>query len=86
MNILGILSMIIRLYTYLVLAYVLLSWIPSALKFRQAIEPYVEPILKFIREKTYKIFPSAMNIPLDFSPIILILLLQMLTQVLYAIF
>ncbi|MCC6146496.1 MAG: YggT family protein [Anaerolineaceae bacterium] len=61
----------------LILAYVILSFlIPQTNSFRRFVESIVEPLLRPIR----KVVPPFQNI--DFSPLILVILLQLATSLL----
>ncbi|MEE2962417.1 MAG: YggT family protein [Myxococcota bacterium] len=69
-------SMMIEVYSYIVLAAVLITWFPLSQEnpLVQALETFTEPVLKPIR----KMMPDIGGI--DFSPIVLLLLLSFLAD------
>jgi len=73
-------ELIIQLYSFIILARVLMSWVN--------IDPY-SPIARTIYNLTEPVLAPVRNVlppaaGLDFSPIIVILLLQVVGQILYA--
>ena len=70
---------IIDLYTYVVLASVLVSWLqlPPSHPIIRFLDTMVEPVLKPIRQ----VLPATGG--LDFSPMVLIVLLQVLKRALF---
>lgn len=79
MNIIVLLVSLLNIYTFIILARVLMTWIPN-LDYRNPIVRFLieatEPVLKPIREA----IPSRAG--LDFSPIVVIIAISILTRVL----
>lgn len=78
----GIFALLVQLYTFVILARVLMSWVQ--------IDPY-SPLARTIYDLTEPVLAPVRNLlppagGLDFSPIIVIILLQVLTQFIYAAF
>ncbi|RFU63355.1 YggT family protein [Peribacillus glennii] len=77
-----ILSTAIRIYSYALIAYILMSWFPNAREttigrfLARICEPYLEPFRRFIP-------PIAM---IDFSPIVALLVLQFAGNGLFQLF
>ncbi|PLT34286.1 YggT family protein [Bacillus sp. V5-8f] len=77
-----ILSTAIRIYSYALIVYILMSWFPSAREtsigrfLARICEPYLEPFRRFI--------PSIAMI--DFSPIVALLVLQFAGNGLFQLF
>ncbi|KHD45220.1 YggT family protein [Streptococcus hongkongensis] len=80
--ILYILLNIIRLYTYLLVAYALLSWFPGAYhtRFGRWVRQLVEPLIKPFRS-----FPLQFA-GMDFTILVVILALNFLSRILIQIF
>jgi YggT family protein len=83
----GILITLLNLYSFVVLARVLLSYFPNVdphnpiVRFLyEATEPVLQPIRNFLRQQ----FPNMG--PLDFSPIVLFLIIIVLTRLIAATF
>lgn len=73
-----------EVYFVILLIRIIMSWIrfnPYS-KFFRIIFDLTEPLLGPIRKLIFKLFRSAGNIGLDFSPIILLLLLSLVRQIL----
>ncbi len=73
-------TIVVQLYSFLIIGRVLLSWIN--------IDPY-SPVAQFIIRLTEPVLAPIRNImpqtgPLDFSPIVALLLVQLLGQILIA--
>ena len=79
MNIVILLVYLLNIYTFIVLARVLLTWIPSL--------DYQNPIVRFLYQVTEPVLrPIREAVPprsgLDFSPIIVIIAISILSRVL----
>ncbi len=74
-----VLRLIIQLYTYVVFAAVILSWIPDLQKYQVArwIEAVTEPVFAVVR----KVVPPIAG--LDLSPLLVLLALGFLRNLLY---
>jgi YggT family protein len=78
----SIFALLVQLYSFVILARVLMSWV--------RIDPY-SPLARTIYDLTEPVLAPVRNLlppagGLDFSPIIVIILLQVLTQFIYAAF
>lgn len=87
MSIGGLLITILQLYNFLILARVILSYFPNVdysnplVRFLyEATEPVLQPIREFLREQ----FPQAGMI--DFSPIVLWIIIIILIQIIAIVF
>lgn len=77
----GLLALALRLASYALLIYCVMSFVmPQSDLFRKA-TMYVEPVLRPIRMKLYSWFPALRRLPLDFSPLALWLLIDILMAV-----
>ncbi len=77
MNVVGIISLVVTIYSYTILIYILLSWFQTqawAQDMRQMLEPVVEPYIGLFR----RIVPTTGM--MDFSPLVAILVLQYLVR------
>lgn len=71
----------LKIIRYLLLAYCLLSWImPPYRGFMATLSRFVDPILRPIRNLLFRFFP---RLPIDLSPLLLMLLLEGLRQLLW---
>lgn len=79
-------EMFIRIIDFIILIRVLLSWIPinrdnTIVRIVYGVsEPFLQPIRKLLNKS-----PLGSGMMLDFSPIILLLLLQMIQMILYSV-
>jgi uncharacterized protein YggT (Ycf19 family) len=79
--IVNVIHLISLLFSFLIVGYILSTWIfPPFHEFRRAMASLVEPFLNPIR----RVIPPAGMI--DFSALILLILLQVLEQILVALF
>lgn len=83
----GLLILLLQLYSFVVLARVLLSYFPNVDRSNpivqllyQATEPVLQPIREFIQQQ----FPNTG--PFDFSPLALLILIWVVSNLLTAIF
>ncbi|MFC5557985.1 YggT family protein [Ureibacillus thermophilus] len=79
MDIVDIINFVFRIYTLMLIVYILMSWIPSSrdTAFGRFLEKFCEPYLGFFR----KFIPPLGMI--DFSPIIALLVLTFIEQGIY---
>jgi YggT family protein len=83
----GFLVILLQLYSFIVLARVLLSWFPNVDHDNPLVRflyEATEPVLRPIREFTQRQFPTAG--PFDFSPLILLIIILMLTRIILIVF
>lgn len=83
----GILLLFVQIYSFIVLARVLLTWFPNVDPYNPIVrflfdvtEPALRPIRDFLRQQ----FPNTG--PIDFSPLVLLLLLTVLSRLILMIF
>lgn len=83
----GLLVIVLEIYSFIVLARVLLSWFPNIDPYNPIVrflydvtEPLLQPIREFIRQT----FPNSG--PFDFSPLVLLILITLLTRVILIVF
>ena len=74
--ILGLLSLALKLASLALLIYCVMSFIMPHHQFYRKAACYVEPLLHPVRMQLYRWFPSLRNMPLDFSPLALWLLID----------
>ena len=82
-----LLAQAVKIYMYLIIFRAVLSWIkinPTGQFFKiyLFVIQITEPVMRPVREFLHKIFPAS---PIDFSPIIIIVVLNMLFNVLMGI-
>ena len=82
-----LLAQVVKIYMYLIIFRAVLSWIqinPTGQFFKiyLFVIQITEPVMRPVREFLHKIFPAS---PIDFSPIIIIVVLNMLFNVLMGI-
>ena len=85
MNVLGVsLIRLLDVISFIIVIQCVLSWIPSVRMSRiyEALSVITDPIEEPIRRVQYRY----VSIPVDFSPLIAILLIQILQRVIYSIF
>lgn len=78
----SVLIFLVRVASWLMLIYVVLSWILPQNKYTLLIGKYVEPALTPIRAWLGKTFPKLASFRLDLSPLVLWLLLDIAIWVL----
>lgn len=83
-NIFSGFSMFLQIIVYLLWGYCILSWIlPPFNKLMMALSRVIDPLLRPIRNLLFRIFP---RLPLDFSPIILSLLISVARQLIWRLY
>jgi YggT family protein len=82
-----LLIILLRIYSFIVLARVLLSWFPNVDPYNpivrflyEATEPVLEPIRRFIRQQ----FPNTG--PFDFSPLVLLIGITIISRLIISTF
>jgi YggT family protein len=83
----NLLIILLQIYSFIVLARVLLSWFPNVDPYNpivrflyEATEPILEPIRRFIRQQ----FPNTG--PFDFSPLVLLIGITIISRVIISTF
>jgi YggT family protein len=86
MGLFSLIVLIVKIYSYLIIANAILSWVVNLSPYNATLRQLywttgrlTEPIVGPIRRALY---PWTRNIGLDFSPLIALILLQVLLQVL----
>lgn len=77
-----ILAMLLQLYSFIILARVLLSWFPNVDESNPIVQflyDVTEPVLKPVRD----VLPQTSGI--DFSPLVVLIAISVLTRVMFAI-
>ena len=82
-----LLAQVVKIYMYLIIFRAVLSWIqinPTGQFFKiyLFVIQITEPVMRPVREFLHKIFPAS---PIDFSPIIVIVVLNMVFNILIGI-
>lgn len=78
----GILILLLRVVSAALLIYCLLSYIAPGSRVMEFLRPYMEGILNPFRQLLFKWFPKLMNSPVDFSPLAVWLVIDILLQLL----
>lgn len=73
-------SFAVRLAGYALLLYCLMSFVMPQSDWYRKLGQYVNPLLDPLRRKLYSWFPSLRNLPVDFSPFALWLVLDILSS------
>lgn len=81
-GILGIAIWLLRLVSLAVLVYCVLSFVAPGGKIFTTMKRYVEPVLAPFRELLRKYLPAVGNLAFDFSPIAVILVIEVVVLVL----
>jgi len=71
----------LRLASYVLLAYCIMSFIMPQSDLYRKLGYYVERVLYPVRKKLYGWFPSLRNLPVDLSPLVLWLAIDILMSV-----
>lgn len=79
--ILFLLGLALRLASYVLLAYCIMSFIMPQSDLYRKLGYYVERVLYPVRKKLYGWFPSLRNLPVDLSPLVLWLAIDILMSV-----
>lgn len=83
-----VLDWLVKVYSALLLARALLSWFPlppSLSGLYELLTVLTEPLLKPVRKLLWRI-PAMNSIPVDISPVVLLVLLNFVKSLLYLIF
>ena len=72
----------LRVVSAALLIYCLLSFVAPGCRVMEFLHPHMEGILYPFRRLLYKWFPSLMNSPMDFSPLAVWLVINILLQLL----
>jgi len=76
---LGIVALALRLATYVLLAYCIMSFVAPQNDLYRKASMYIEPVLQPIRQFLWKWIPPLRRMPVDFSPLALWLAIDVLT-------
>ncbi|MEG0742097.1 MAG: YggT family protein [Clostridia bacterium] len=80
-KLLGIVITLVQVINFAVLIYCVLTMIMPQSALVAKARPYIDPILAPFRKLLYRFFPKLRNLPLDFSPIVLWLAVDVLVWV-----
>ena len=78
----GILILLLRVVSAALLIYCLLSFVAPGSRLMEFLRPHMEGILYPFRRLLFKWFPALMNSPMDFSPLAVWLVIDILMQLL----
>ena len=78
----GILILLLRVVSAALLIYCLLSFVAPGSRLMEFLRPNMEGILYPFRRLLFKWFPALMNSPMDFSPLAVWLVIDILMQLL----
>lgn len=78
----GILILLLRVVSASLLIYCLLSFVAPGSRLMEFLRPHMEGILYPFRRLLFKWFPALMNSPMDFSPLAVWLVIDILMQLL----
>lgn len=78
----GILILLLRVVSATLLIYCLLSFVAPGSRLMEFLRPHMEGILYPFRRLLFKWFPALMNSPMDFSPLAVWLVIDILMQLL----
>lgn len=78
----GILILLLRVVSAVLLIYCLLSFVAPGSRLMEFLRPHMEGILYPFRRLLFKWFPALMNSPMDFSPLAVWLVIDILVQLL----
>ena len=76
----GILILLLRVVSAALLIYCLLSFVAPGSRLMEFLRPHMEGILYPFRRLLFKWFPALMNSPMDFSPLAVWLVIDILMQ------
>ena len=79
---LGIVAWLLRLASTLLLIYCIMSFVMPGTDLMRKAASYVEPVLRPFRELLYRYFPRLRTLPVDFSPLAVWLLIDVVTLLL----
>jgi uncharacterized protein YggT (Ycf19 family) len=78
---------LLTVLSWAILVYVIMALVIPQNKYTLLVGKYVEPVLSPIRKLLFKVFPKLAQIGVDFSPLVLYLLIQLaswLVRLLYS--
>ena len=78
----SILILLLRIVSAALLIYCLLSFVAPGSRLMEFLRPHMEGILYPFRRLLFKWFPALMNSPMDFSPLAVWLVIDILMQLL----
>ncbi len=78
----GILILFLQVVSAALLIYCLLSFVAPGSRLMEFLRPHMEGILYPFRRLLFKWFPALMNSPMDFSPLAVWLVIDILVQLL----
>ena len=78
----GILILLLRVVSAALLIYCLLSFVAPGSRLMEFLRPHMEGVLYPFRRLLFKWFPALMNSPMDFSPLAVWLVIDILMQLL----
>lgn len=78
----GILILLLQVVSAALLIYCLLSFVAPGSRLMEFLRPHMEGILYPFRRLLFKWFPALMNSPMDFSPLAVWLVIDILMQLL----
>ena len=78
----GILILLLRVVSAALLIYCLLSFVAPGSRLMEFLRPHMEGILYPFRRLLFRWFPALMNSPMDFSPLAVWLVIDILMQLL----
>ena len=81
-TLLGIVAWLLRLASTLLLIYCIMSFVMPGTDLMRKVASYVEPVLRPFRELLYRYFPRLRTLPVDFSPLAVWLLIDVITLLL----
>ncbi|MEF9878163.1 MAG: YggT family protein [Clostridia bacterium] len=75
-GLIGIIVWVLQILNFVVLVYCVLTFVIPQNDLVRKLGGYVEPILNPFRNLLYRFFPKLRNLPMDFSPLVLWLAIQ----------
>ena len=82
----GLIIWVLRLIAIAILVYCILSFVAPTGKAFNVMKPYVEPILKPFRDMLAKRFPKVLELSFDITPVVVIVVIEIIVWVLDLIF
>ena len=81
-TLLGIIAWLLRLASTMLLIYCIMSFVMPGSDLMRKVSAYVEPVLRPFRQLLYRYFPRLRTLPVDFSPLAVWLVIDILLQLL----
>ena len=81
-TLLGIVAWLLRLANTALLIYCIMSFIMPGSDLMRKVSAYVEPVLRPFRQLLYRYFPRLRTLPVDFSPLVVWLAIDVVTLLL----